>query len=352
MLSILHATFVHPKYLHLCICLWLFSPFTVSISTRGNGESLVTLMLLCMIRIIFIATSSYNNSKDSVIWPRRLLVMGAGAVYGLAVHWRVYPIIYALPLMRYLSSHTKERMVEIAQKKASKHYIETANSGCLGMSPFVQHKPKVKDTFMGAVKKIFTKDGLAFEFGSLITFFSLGYLMYKFYGNEFLQETYLYHLSRVDPRHNFSSYFYPAYISTGVSRIKQDIGLLQHVVFKFSGDSGWIFSMVTAGLQLYIGWTLHMNLPFCLFLQTFAFVLFNKVATAQYFVWHMSWLPLVLPDILESKERVRLISYFLIILTLTKNEKFGDNTFAEASGFTIFGLDACIRPLVSVGVSA
>lgn len=30
----------------LGVALWLFSPFTVAISTRGNGEALVTLMLL------------------------------------------------------------------------------------------------------------------------------------------------------------------------------------------------------------------------------------------------------------------------------------------------------------------
>lgn len=28
------------------VALWLFSPFTVAISTRGNGEALVTCMLL------------------------------------------------------------------------------------------------------------------------------------------------------------------------------------------------------------------------------------------------------------------------------------------------------------------
>ena len=33
----------------LCLAVWLFSPFTVSISTRGNGEALVTCMLLGML---------------------------------------------------------------------------------------------------------------------------------------------------------------------------------------------------------------------------------------------------------------------------------------------------------------
>lgn len=32
-----------------CLAVWLFSPFTVTISTRGNGEALVSCMLLAML---------------------------------------------------------------------------------------------------------------------------------------------------------------------------------------------------------------------------------------------------------------------------------------------------------------
>lgn len=40
---------VPPGMQTLCVAVWLFSPFTVSISTRGNGEALVTCMLLGML---------------------------------------------------------------------------------------------------------------------------------------------------------------------------------------------------------------------------------------------------------------------------------------------------------------
>lgn len=51
----------------------------------------------------------------------------------------------------------------------------------------------------------------------------------------------------------------------------------------------------------------YRQLPCCLMLQTLVFVAFNKVCTAQYFVWYLSLLPLALPSLNISQHRVRVM---------------------------------------------
>ncbi|RMZ53795.1 hypothetical protein APUTEX25_003934 [Auxenochlorella protothecoides] len=227
------------------LAVWLFSPFTAVISTRGSGEALVTCMLLGMLCLL-----------DA---GRPLL---AGLCYGLAVHWRLYPIIYALPLLRNLAMRRGARLLSIP--------------------------------------------GIVFGAAAAAAFLTLGGLGYHLYGHSFLQETYLYHLGRVDPRHNFSPFFLPTYLASGGG----------------AGISiGGVFGAAQALLITVLGWLHAADLPYAMLLQTLAFVTFNKVArmamiklhappqvsTAQYFVWYVSLLPLVLPRLAAAHNRGQLL---------------------------------------------
>lgn len=148
-------------------------------------------------------------------------------------------------------------------------------------------------------------------------FLLLGLLFYKLYGHEFLHEAFLHHTTRKDPRHNFSVYYYPIYLdfmkwpaqvppgattaAAGAANsllapppipwlqpLQQLLSVLPVV------DVNRLAVLPQLTLLLVLSVSLHRDLPLCWLLQTWAFVAFNKVSTAQYFVWYLSFLPIAL----------------------------------------------------------
>ena len=72
---------------------WLLNPFTITISSRGNAEA---------IQIFLVIMALYLVMQDRLVL--------AGIFYGLSVHFKIYPVIYGVPFLFFLTSkHTKER---------------------------------------------------------------------------------------------------------------------------------------------------------------------------------------------------------------------------------------------------
>lgn len=126
----------------------------------------------------------------------------SGMLYGLAVHWRIYPILYSLPILRHLAL---QKQAKIATG------INWTHSQVKESVPTKRKLSVMKNAW----SSVFSMEGLKFGLCALGTFLGLGYIFYQYYGWDFIHETYLYHFSRIDPRHNFSPYFYPAYLIHG-----------------------------------------------------------------------------------------------------------------------------------------
>ncbi|KAF0909995.1 hypothetical protein E2562_001245 [Oryza meyeriana var. granulata] len=238
---------------------WLFNPFTFTIGTRGNCEPIVCAVILWILICLM-------NGR----------VLQAAFWYGLIVHFRIYPIIYAIPFVIVLGkNYAGPTGRPILTQWTSKQHLQRDKS-----SPRVEGATSLLANIWNFLRSLVTRNTIMFGLVSGSMFFIWTCVFFYLYGWEFLNEALLYHLSRTDPRHNFSIYFYHIYLhhQQGFSSIQKLASFLPQLI-----------------LQLALIVRFSRDLPFCMFLQTVAFVAFNKVMTAQYFVWFFCLLPLILP---------------------------------------------------------
>lgn len=128
-------------------------------------------------------------------------------------------------------------------------------------------------------------------------FLGLLAIFYHLYGFVFVEETYLYHLTRLDNRHSFSPFFYDIYLSLNSSNSLRSLAQFA-IIYSASRE-------VHNRISPYYG----------IFLITYAFVNFNKVITMQYYMWIWGALLLLLPEsslMTNTNRRIRK-SFNLII---------------------------------------
>ncbi|KZT26388.1 glycosyltransferase family 50 protein [Neolentinus lepideus HHB14362 ss-1] len=227
--------------------LHLLNPLVFTISTRGSSESILSL---------FVLLTLYACLKES--WDT------AAVLLGVSTHWKIYPVIYA--------------------------------AACVGVIAG-------RGAYSGWIGRFVSAKTVRFGLLSAGTFFALGGAMYLVWGQPFLEHTYLYHLSRLDHRHNFSPYFYSIYLTYPSSFSSSAPSSVQKLLrspltslgpqMTLSIGAGLLFGMLGG----------EEHLPFTWFVQTVVFVVFNRVCTSQYFLWYILFLPLLIPRLSWSMTR-------------------------------------------------
>ncbi|KAJ7046985.1 glycosyltransferase family 50 protein [Mycena alexandri] len=259
--------------------LYLLNPLVFAISTRGSSESVLSL---------FVLLTLYAALKGR--WD------AAAVALGLSTHWKIYPVIYGV--------------------------------ACLGVIGGAPTTPG----WMGYLRTIINARTIRFGVLSASTFFALGVGCYLVWGYPFLHESYLYHIDRLDHRHNFSPYFYLIYLTyPSLNATTPNLTLWSRILR--SPLTSFVPQMALAlGTGLAFG-RRKDDLVFTWFVQTVVFVVFNKVCTSQYFLWYLLLLPLLLPRLSVSRwTTVAYISVWVGTQALWLHEAYkleflGENVF-------------------------
>ena len=193
-----------------CSLLYLFNPFVMAVSSRGNADCIVVVLVLLTL----------------ILYRERVFLL-TGIALGFAIHFKIYPIIFSLPMYLALTD-----------------------------------RPGIRGFFHINSARI------RLVMGTVLTLVILTAICFRLYGMTFLQETYLHHITRRDTRHNFSVYFYMLYLTVE----DDDIGL-NLITF---------MPQVILLLGLSLKFARIQDIPFCVLCQTFVFVIYNKVCTSQY----------------------------------------------------------------------
>jgi phosphatidylinositol glycan class M len=212
---------------------WLYVSFwlfnPVTIAMSTRGSNDNIIAMLVYVTLYYLLKKNYTAAA---FW------------YGLSVHFKIYPIIYSFVF--YL-------------------YIDCDKQGILKGTSSIW-------------TNFFTKNRIKFTLISALTFFAFTGVFYLRYGYEFLYESLLYHFIRKDNRHNYSVYFYTIYQM-------------------YDRESSTLFAILAFvpqwSVMIITGFLFYYDLFFAMLIQTWVFVVFNKVVTEQYFLWYMSLIPFV-----------------------------------------------------------
>lgn len=257
---------------------WAFNPISIMICTRGSMDSLSNYLLLVLIN----AAAAGHAALSAFI-------------LGVLIHLRLYPVIFIPALAVFLGSRG-DAVVSVSLGRS--WWVR-----CLGLNV-----PSIVAVW----------SGMRFVCLTCAVFLALTGWCYYVFGNAYLTEALLYHVTRADGRHNFSPYFYGIYLRKSQLAVADTLlsaAPTTLATFPWSRIGSFLpqIALIAVSTARLAASRLHI----CLLLQTMIFVAFNKVCTAQYFTWYLCLLPVTLPSLCTSKLFTAWASTLLVLWLLS-----------------------------------
>ncbi|TXT07267.1 hypothetical protein VHUM_03437 [Vanrija humicola] len=223
--------------------LWTLNPIVLNITTRGSPEALPCLFTAALVVALRKGGVGGLGATGAEVKATKSALDAAAALLAISASYKIYPVIYVTSIWAALA----------------------AKYGWFGARVW------------------------RFGFVAATTALLLNAALYAIWGDEFVHHTFLYHLSRLDHRHNFAPYFLPIYLNLTLPPAGAPGALLAALRHPLASFLPQVSLVLGAGAAL----TPAIGLEAAMFFQTALFIVFNKVCTSQYFLWPLPLVPLV-----------------------------------------------------------
>lgn len=234
------TTTVPPGIALLCTLTWLYNPLPLVVSTRGSSDSIQTLLVLTVFYCLMANRCA-----------------AAGLLFGLSVHVKMYPVIYAPAIFLLLAEELPNGVL------LSYHM----------WNPFRRRR-------------------MSFFACAVIAFAGSTALCWHWYGDRYLNEAWIYHIRRKDVQHNFSVYFYLYHLlPPHHHHVVSSLAFLPQLGAVVAVSLRYLTVAASSSEELFAKFLCAS------FHITLLFVSLNKVITSQYFLWYLCLLPFVLPHV-------------------------------------------------------
>ena len=272
-----------PLATHLPGILWLVNPFPAQIATRGSADNLVGVLVLSFLLLLIRATPEVGllgpprepaelvarRDPSALRVANETAFYSAAVVLALAVHLKLYPVIYGAAVLAHLTSYRRYALLVLCG-------IRT---------------PRRSEVLHLAV--VFAAVAAA-AYGAICG------AVWLIWGEPYVRHALLYHVTRQDPRHNFSVHFLPTYLMLGA---KDDTTLLLRLMS--SPLASFVPQLATVAAAGF--WLGGHDLVMACAVQTVVFVAWNKVYTSQYFLWYLWFVPVIGVTMRLSRRNVVLL---------------------------------------------